>query len=173
MTAARTCEGCGEVLPPPKRSSGRQRKWCTDRCRKQTLYSRPCIDCGAALNGSDGHKGATRCKPCAARVSGAARKVWTPAAVILAIQEWAAEHGEPPALPDWSATHARAINDEARAERYERALAAGECPGYTSVIRAFGSWNAGIAAAGFTPRAPHMDAANAQRLRSMRAKVAA
>jgi DNA-directed RNA polymerase specialized sigma24 family protein len=58
----RRCEGCGARLP----SASPKRIWCSERCRKQTRYSRPCVDCGKPLNGSDGHKGATRCVRCAA-----------------------------------------------------------------------------------------------------------
>lgn len=38
------CAGCGEPIEQPK---GR-RKWCSERCRKRTLYSGTCVDCGAA-----------------------------------------------------------------------------------------------------------------------------
>ncbi len=39
--------------------------WCSDRCRK-TQYSSPCVDCGKALNGSDGPNARLRCVACAA-----------------------------------------------------------------------------------------------------------
>jgi DNA-binding NarL/FixJ family response regulator len=60
----RKCEGCGTSLP----SAYPNRIWCSERCRKQTRYSRPCVDCGKPLNGSDGHsaKAAVRCVRCAA-----------------------------------------------------------------------------------------------------------
>lgn len=49
-----TCQGCGIGLAPPKKY-GRPRKWCSDRCRKQTLYSTPCVNCGTPTTG-DGSK---------------------------------------------------------------------------------------------------------------------
>lgn len=56
------CRGCGATLPP-KTHQGRDRIWCSDRCRKQTLYGGTCIDCGAPTNGSDG-RGANASKRC-------------------------------------------------------------------------------------------------------------
>lgn len=40
---------------PPNKGPGRRRKWYSDRCRKQALYSRPCERCGAPMSGSEGH----------------------------------------------------------------------------------------------------------------------
>jgi DNA-directed RNA polymerase specialized sigma24 family protein len=60
----RKCEGCGTPLP----HADPRRIWCSERCRKQTRYSHPCVDCEKPLNGSDGHsaKAAVRCVRCAA-----------------------------------------------------------------------------------------------------------
>lgn len=59
--------GCGHELPPNK-GPGRQRKWYSERCRKQALYSRTCVDCGArtACDGSYPE----RCKRCNGRLIG-------------------------------------------------------------------------------------------------------
>jgi hypothetical protein len=56
-------EGCTNELAPTK-ALGRPRKWCSDRCRR-TQYSRECLDCGAALNGSDSAGRHLRCRRCA------------------------------------------------------------------------------------------------------------
>lgn len=46
----RRCQGCGAALPPEPIRRGRKRKWCSERCRKQTLYATAdCIECGARL----------------------------------------------------------------------------------------------------------------------------
>jgi hypothetical protein len=144
------CQGCGAPLTR-KRASGRPPKWCSDYCRKWTLYSQPCVEYGTPTNGSDGLVAEPRCVPCAARKNGAERRVWTRELVIERIREWTERYGEPPATPDWSPIHARGIGDEERARHFEDAW--GYWPWFTVVVRLFGSWNAGIRAAGFEPRA--------------------
>jgi hypothetical protein len=49
-SAARNCQGCGKSLA----GAHGGRRWCSERCRKMTLYSQPCPRCGAPMNGSDG-----------------------------------------------------------------------------------------------------------------------
>jgi hypothetical protein len=70
--------------------------------------------------------------------------------VAAAIQEWAAIFGEPPCCDDWNATKARLSPGGWRAVR--RAATGRDWPSARLVTKAFGSWNAGIAAAGFVPR---------------------
>ena len=166
MTAVVRCQGCGNPLPPS--TGNRPRKWCSERCRK-AQYSTPCVDCGAPLNGSDGHgpNAAIRCKLCAARVAGEAKTRWTRQALLLAIRAWARQYGEPPATPDWNPTRAARLHDEGRICRFRE----GDWPHSESVVREFGSWNAGILAAGFEPRAPHGGAGNAARRRNQRVKT--
>lgn len=55
-----TCHGRDCTNPVSSR-----RKWCSDRCRKQTMYGQPCVDCGRLTNGSDGKRKKPRCVPCA------------------------------------------------------------------------------------------------------------
>lgn len=43
-----TCTGCNEPLPPNK-APGPPRKWCSERCRRRTMYTTPCKTCGAAV----------------------------------------------------------------------------------------------------------------------------
>lgn len=95
-------------------------------------------------------------------------KVWTRRAIVDAIHAWAVEYGEPPAGPDWSPTAARAKNDLPRAERFE--AASGRWPWQNTVVREFGTWNAAVSEAGFTPRAAHGGGGNEVRRREARAK---
>jgi hypothetical protein len=134
-----------------------------ERCAGQ------CVDCGTATHGSRGRINAPeRCPTCAYDEA----KVWTREAIVLAMQEWAAEYGEPPAGPDWNPYHARYIlHDEKRAVRSETSPVS--WPRHSTVYREFSSWNAALKAAGFQPRAPYGNAANQRRRRSMRAKAAA
>lgn len=164
------CQGCGTTLPPSKGPV--PRKWCSDRCRKQTLYGGTCVDCGATTNGSDGRKPEPRCGTCSARRVGHANKVWTRDGILAAIRAWADEYGEPPAQTDWNPHHARRIlHDDARARRFEDAN--GRWPTFKTPIREFGSWNAAIVAAGFAPRPCHGGGENARRQRSVRERQAA
>lgn len=57
-----TCQGCDTPIDQPTRG---RRKWCSDKCRKITLYSRSCIDCGAVCN-TDGRvtSPSLRCAAC-------------------------------------------------------------------------------------------------------------
>lgn len=120
---------------------------------RKDRYANDCLDCGKRLDGSDGTKSAVRCVACANVIAGAARKVWTREKIIAAIQEWAAEHGQPPTTTNWHPGHARAIGHPELSAAYE--AEPDRWPSHTQVCREFqdvGSWNAAIAAAGFTPR---------------------
>lgn len=118
-----------------------------------------CIDCGGITRYS-GHGEqdgcSTRCVPCRKEFARASdqQQYWTRERLIDAIQRWVAEHGEPPAVPDWCPTSARYLGDETRAQRFEN-YPPRTYPWFVTVVRRFGSWNAGIAAAGYTPRVAH------------------
>ena len=58
----------------------------------------------------------------------------TQTAIIQSIREWTEEQGEPPKVAHW-----RVVGDSG-------------WPSYLTVIRAFGSWDKAIEAAGFEPR---------------------
>lgn len=165
------CKGCGtELAPRDPHVPAPPRKWCSERCRKQTLYSRPCADCGKPLNGSNGTgpNAYVRCQPCGAKHSGAERKVWTREAIVAAIREWVDTYGEPPAANDWNVHGTRHwLHDEARARRFEEAD--GHWPSHNSVFREFHSWNAALVAAGFDPRSPHGGDGNQFRQRRLAA----
>lgn len=88
-----TCEGCGVEIPQ-RRGRGRSRKWCTDKCRKVTLYAGTCIDCGRQTNGYNGPGTASdHCMDCIR---------WPDEAILDAIRRWAETHGGiPPTCTDW------------------------------------------------------------------------
>lgn len=139
------CQGCGTPLPASK-SRSRPRKWCSNRCRKRTLYTGTCVDCG----GRTGYNGTTtpseRCLTCSIRRN----TYWTQERIIEAIREWSDENGEPPTATQWNPAQARQQGLNWMADRYQ----SGAWPATSHVQHRFGSWNAGIRAAGFTPRKP-------------------
>lgn len=123
----------------------RERIRAQSRARK-FRYGRPCLDCGLITDGSNGaEKAPLRC----ARCHTAARKVWTPEAIIMAIQTFAHRYGTHPGAEDWNTSQLRTRGMQDAIERFYRD---GDYPHSTSVQEAFGSWNAAIAAAGFAPR---------------------
>jgi hypothetical protein len=100
-----------------------------------------CIDCGVPVDGGRGAGSSRRCSPC----DFVARRVWTPERIIAAIQMWAQKYGSPPTACDWRVSPAR------RAEAFDR-FQVGDWPCTKIVQIRFGSWSAGIRAAGFKPR---------------------
>lgn len=50
MSEKRECQGCGADLS----GTHKKRKWCSEGCRRQTLYSGTCKHCGASTNGYHG-----------------------------------------------------------------------------------------------------------------------
>lgn len=64
---------------------------------------------------------------------------WTEERIITAIQDWAGSHGGPPKMNDWYA-------------------ATVDHPAAQTVRERFGSWSAGVRAAGFRPSRPGMPA---------------
>ena len=139
------------------------------RARK-SRYAGVCCDCGSPTDGSDGAaKAPKRCAPCYRRwqTTDEYREQmteWTRRRVIAAIQDWADLYGEPPAVPDWNPNRARQTGDEQRAQRFE-AGRPGRWPWFTQVVQRFGSWNAGIAMAGFEPRPDNGGGGNEKRRR--------
>lgn len=142
-----------------------------DRARKDS-YADPCVECGAKTSGSNGHIEKPRCVKCAARAAGAAKTVWTREAVIAAMRAWHAEFGEAPSVNCWGMA-AYTVGDEERQAVYRERNAAGLIPHAQSVIRLFGTWNAGVVAAGLKPRVVGGGGGNGARMRSVRRKAAA
>jgi hypothetical protein len=102
------------------------------------------------MNGGHGHAlwvdgVALPTNPGRVDANGMRHPTWTPERIIAAIQQWAREHdGEPPAKTQWSRRNTRGgvVPGKPGSTR----------PSPRHVARAFGSWNAAIAAAGFEPR---------------------
>jgi hypothetical protein len=157
------CAGCGGPTLVSGHT-GQPRKWCSERCRKAS-YGDPCVDCGGKTR--FGAKAARAPQPRCVRCAGVHRTTFDRVTLLARIREWNATYGEPPAVPDWSPRHARVINDVARAERFVNAN--GHWPYFTTVVRVFGSWNKGLVAAGFEPRAASGGGGNHLRRRSARA----
>lgn len=144
----KACKGCGAELPPP-RGPGRERIWCSARCRKDTLYREPCEVCGVLVraDGTAPHRadGRRLCVPCAVDEA----TIWTRDAIICAIQDWAAEHdGEPPTAQDFDPGIVSAHLRPAWRARWEP----GRWPHFSGIQKRFGTWNNAVRAAGFTPR---------------------
>jgi DNA-directed RNA polymerase subunit RPC12/RpoP len=66
------CAGCGAELKP-NRGPGHPRKWCSERCRRRTLYSGVCADCGGATYDGTAHP-PNRCTRCNGRLAGARQR---------------------------------------------------------------------------------------------------
>jgi transcriptional regulator with XRE-family HTH domain len=142
-----------------------------ERVRRRKRYGGTCIDCGGPTRYGGTRVPPKRCKPCerAFRHTDASREertLWTRERILTAIKTWAEEYGEPPASQDWNPWACRyELHDEERALRAERLISEGVIPWMTLVVNRFGSWNAGLIAAGFKPRANHGGAGNQLRRR--------
>jgi hypothetical protein len=115
------------------------------RARKMR-HTVACLDCGQPCN-FDGSRArrSLRCLSCSTEHTKANAK-WTRDAIIAVIQRWADLYGSQPAATDF--------NPSAPSHRGERArrFREGDYPVLAMVQHVFGSWNAAIEAAGFTPR---------------------
>ena len=133
---------------------------------RKDSYRQPCVDCGAETSGAKGRKPEPRCMRCANVKKGIDKTKWTRDRIVAAIRWWADTYGEPPAIRDWNPHSARTVlHDEPRARRFDKHFAAGEVPWFNSVVYHFGTFNAGIEAAGFTPRPMHGGGGNQKRNR--------
>lgn len=141
------CHGCGAPLQPNV-APGPKRKWCSQRCRKRTCYSRPCPGCGTLMNGSNGLAGEhapTHCSACAAEHRKAQTRQW----ILDSFREWVERFGRPPVVAEWNPAMARQLG---RSDYLEQHAATGrKWPSDSCVADHFGSWNGGVEAAGLTP----------------------
>ena len=134
------CHGCG-VAVGMKGGGSKPLKWCSERCRKQSYARVACSRCGGNTNygpangfrsrrsGVDVRTADVMCAPC---FQAASR--WNQETICERIKEWERLHGQPPSAREW---HDMRSDDH--------------WPYSSSVQHHFGSWNAAIAAAGFTP----------------------
>lgn len=107
---------------------------------------RSCEDCGAQM-AYDNARGI--CHSCLM----AAKTADTRERILDAFQRWERLYGSPPVSTDWNPQHARAVcGSERLAEIETRHEQDGPWPSVSEVQRVFGSWRAGIEAAGFTIR---------------------
>lgn len=126
------------------RARNHDRILAQDRARKKR-YGRDCLTCGKRTDGSGGRaKAPLYCADCAP----AAYTVWTREAIILAMQTFAARYGHPPSATEWNPPYARRVGRDDWADRFH---SDGDYPQANTAQRAFGSWNAAVAAAGFEP----------------------
>lgn len=128
--------------------------WLTDpdgsrhKARKQS-YVGSCEDCGAPTNGYAGKGKACRlCRECELRHRHEDAK-WTTQSIVASIQRFEQRHGRVPSANDFNPAMARSVGDLAASERFYRD---GDYPHASMVQRIFGSWTAGVRAAGFEPR---------------------
>jgi hypothetical protein len=124
----------------------------TARARKERL-SGTCPRCGGRRS-----YGATMCRSCRDRQRRVTRKIyWTQERIIESIRWWAETHdGEPPSVHQWNPTYQESVFARQReAEETRRLIAEKKIPWFSHVVRKFGSWNAGIMAAGFEPKRPN------------------
>jgi len=64
------CAGCEQVFTWRTKSC-RRPIWCSDKCRKRTLYSGTCVDCGGRTDGvASGKTPVERCRDCSNRRQG-------------------------------------------------------------------------------------------------------
>jgi hypothetical protein len=118
---------------------------------RRTRYSQPCPDCGKPMDGSNGFgpSAPTHCYECAPRHYD--HSVWTRDIITDCIKDYADQYGHPPSAMDWNPAMARSNYRDDIAERFETDA----CWPYANCVqRLFGSWSAGIQAAGFEPLKP-------------------
>lgn len=105
-TVTITCAGCGTEFEWAV-TSGRRRKWCSERCRK-SQYDRACESCGARLSGTDPGKTKTElCGACFYERHNAEQR----AHIIAEMQRWARLFGDAPAAYEWHPDQVRRIEE--------------------------------------------------------------
>lgn len=143
------CAGCGATLQP-NRAPGRPRKWCSERCRRRTLYTGICKSCGAeTYDGS-----ASPSDECAAcmRQRQHDERYWTRERIIDSIHRWIAAYGFQPTAGDWNVGLCKRASDaEARLARFY-SEEHGPFPHVFTIYGEIGSFSDALRAAGLTPR---------------------
>lgn len=126
---------------------------------RRERYVGECVDCGRETRSDGTSRSSPRCPECAAIDA----RTWTVESIIGAISEFAERYGHAPTVVDFSPAHARQVAGKVSAAKRQRYLDAAErfehdrCwPAAATVVERFGSFAAGIAAAGeaANPRQP-------------------
>lgn len=63
----RACAHCGATFRPATEGPGKNRRYCTESCRKRRWDNEArgaCQECGATLSGASAVRGVVRCRPC-------------------------------------------------------------------------------------------------------------
>lgn len=118
-----------------------------ERARK-ARYSKRCPGCGGKMYGQGKHA-SNLCAVCAIKKRSAGRR-WTPEAIVAAFQAFNAAMGRPPAVLDQTAAPSllRRMSQARLAERVEAQRMGLVLPTADTVRRAYGTWDAALAAAG-------------------------
>lgn len=142
-------EICSEIDTPRSTIGG----WLYDpdgskKKARQARYGGTCVVCGARTDGSQGKEKAPRtCKDCAPDFY----RHWTKERICERIQEWVRIYGRAPSVPDWNpwvcTQSASTVSEEVAKRKMERFRSA-DWPNVSIVQQVFGSWTAGLSAAG-------------------------
>jgi hypothetical protein len=111
--------------------------------KRKARYERPCDMCGKPLKLNGFRPDTTTCARCLGAITRDASKAW----ILDSFAEWSQRFGAPPSSVDWNPADARV--SAWKAKRYKRT--GRKWPSPTLVTSHFGSWNAGLRAAGFEP----------------------
>ena len=147
----------------------------------KNTYRGSCIDCGAPTSYSGHGKDdpSLRCLTCAKAYQRTdeyreQRQKWTAERIVAAIVWWADTYGggiDPPGIADNEPGVALRLGDTERAARARQLRDQGLLPCVTSIFHRFGSFNAAIETAGFTPRPSNGGGGNSGRKRDRRARA--
>ncbi len=119
---------------------------------RKAQYGGDCVDCGKRTDGSNGRPGApARCLRCSG-IEQHENRYWQPERIIEAIQRFARLNGRPPLAPEWLL----GVSEQGY-------------PACSTIQSEFGSWAAGIEAAGF----PRPERGQHERTPEMRGRISA
>lgn len=111
-----------------------------------------CVDCGGPTKNGGALRTPKRCQDCA-KAHATAHAKWSADNITAAIRDWVERYGEPPKAREWAVTGGR-VSDPERAAVIRERWNDRAWPHTSEVQRRFGSWNAGLAAAGVPTRRP-------------------
>lgn len=143
--AGRNCDGCGGPLAANV-APGPARRWCSERCRKATLYGGRCTICG---DPTDGSQGPARAEACCRRCYETVSNEITRWRLLLEAERWRVLTTRWPLASDWN-LHSNRGELYGLLERYHRLT--GPWPHPATVARSFGSWAQFHATLGHEPR---------------------